>query len=158
MRRRISCLALLVAISISLVACNKDNLHKNNNIETGSKGLVKEETNTKLLLDREVTEVIISKSEGSQTTVIGFTGTLKDDEDIRIFKDIISSAIEEEGKVKMPNPEFDLEIIYKDDSKQKLYLWIGKDGQRSSLMKTEKTETRYTISGEATSELIDLMK
>ena len=135
---------------------SKENIDKNNNIETDPNETV--EQDTKLLLDLEIKEVIISKSEGSETTVTDFVGSLKSDEDLKTFKSIMSSAIKEEGKVKMMNPEFDLEIIYEDEIKQKLYLWLGRDGQISSLMDTENTMKRYSISEEATYELINLMK
>ena len=146
--KTISFVAFLILISLQIVGCSKENIDIDENIQAEAK----------LLLDGQIREVIISKSEGSQTLVEGFTGVINDQADLKIFRDILSSATQEEGKVKMMNPEFDLEIVYQDDSKQSLYLWLGKNGEISSLMYTDQTITRYSISADATLELINLIK
>ena len=143
MKKRIILLALLIVISLSILGCNKDEI---------------EDISINLVFDGEITEVSISKIKDSDATVSDFSGTLKDKEALKIFKNIILDATKEEGIINMSNPEFNIELTYEDDSKQEFNLWLGKDGQKSSLMKTNDTHSIYTISEEHTRELNDLMK
>lgn len=143
MKKGIVLLALLIAISLPLVGCNKDEI---------------EDSSINLVFDGEITEVSISKIKDSDATVSDFSGTLKDKEALKTFKNIIFNATKEEGIVNMSNPEFNIKLTYEDGSKQEFNLWLGKDGQKSSLMKTNNTHSIYTISEEDTRELTDLMK
>lgn len=143
MKKGILLLALLIAISLPLVGCNKDEI---------------KDSSINLVFDGEITEVFISKIKDSDAIVSNFSGTLKDKEALKIFKSIILDATKEEGIINMSNPEFNLELTYEDGSKQEFNLWLGKDGQESSLMKTNDTHSIYTISEEATRELNDLIK
>lgn len=143
MKKGIILLALLIVISLPLVGCNKDEIEHNS---------------ISLVLDGEITGVSISRIKDSDSTVSDFSGTLNNKEALKIFKNIVLDATKEEGIVNMINPEFNLELTYEDGSKQEFNLWLGKDGQKSSLMKTNDTHSIYTISEEATRELTDLMK
>lgn len=161
MKKRIVLLALLITILLSIVGCNKYDIDdKPNDMETdySESGEATEDNSINLVLDGEITKVSISKLNNSDATVLDFSGTLNDKEALKTFKDILLDATEEEGIVNMVNPEFSLELTYEDGSKQEFNLWVGKEGQKSSLMKTSDTHTLYTISEEATHELTDLMK
>ncbi len=161
MKKGIVLLALLITISLSLLGCNKDNMDDEpNNMETdyGESDEAFEDNSINLVSDGEITKISIYKLKNSDATVLDFSGTFNDKEVLKIFKNILLDATEEEGIVNMVNPEFRLELTYEDDSKQEFNLWEGKHGQKSSLMKTNDTHTLYTISEEATHELTDLMK
>jgi len=58
----------------------------------------------------------------------------------------------------MIEPKFDMEIIYENKYKQDFHLWIGNEGQRSTLMKTDDTHTAYTVSKEITNKLSILIQ
>ena len=164
MKKRISFLVFFIAISLQLSGCNKDKIDESENIykniETNAKESDKkiEENNLKLDLDGEITKVIISILKESDRTYSDLNGTLNDKETLKTFKDIISSATKEDGIANMTHPDFKLELIYENDSKQELNLWLGVDGQKSSLMKTDNTNIIYTISEELTYELIELLQ
>lgn len=115
MKKGIILLALLIAISLPLVGCNKVEI---------------EDNSISLVLDGEITKVSISKLNNSDAMVLDISGTLNDKEVLKTFKDILLDATEEEGIVNMVNPEFRLEITYEDGSKQEFNLWIGKEGQK----------------------------
>ncbi len=154
MKKGIVLLALLISISLSLLGCNNDNMET----DYGGSGEAIKDDSINLVLDGEITKVSIYKLKNSDATVLDFSGTLNDKEALKKFKNIILDSTKEEGIVNMINPEFRLELTYKDDSKQEFNLWADEDGQKSSLMKTNDTHTLYTISEEATYELMDLMK
>ena len=111
-----------------------------------------------LVLDREIKKVTISKLNDSDSIILDFKGTLKDKEALEIFKNILLDATQEEGIVNMIDPEFSIEIIYQDNSKEEFNFWTAKECQKSSLIKTNDTHTLYSLSEEATYKLMDLIK
>lgn len=113
--------------------------------------------NSELQLDGKIKKVSISKSKGFSANLDFFT-VLEDEENFETVKRIFSSAVKEEGIVNMAEPEFYLEVISDDESKQGFHLWIGEKGQRSTLMKMDDTHTIYTVSEEMTIKLIDLVE
>lgn len=58
----------------------------------------------------------------------------------------------------MVEPKFGVEVTYGNESKQGFHLWLGKDGEISSLMKVDDTHTIYTIPEKMNNKLIDLME
>ncbi|MFC5732017.1 hypothetical protein [Cytobacillus gottheilii] len=92
------------------------------------------------------------------TTIINGSDFVIDDEIklneiLKIFKE----ANKEEGIVDMADPEYQLLVTLEDGNKKILYLWLGEEGEGSSLMKAEDTHTIYSISSEMTSKLKALM-
>jgi len=114
--------------------------------------------NNELQLDGEITKVSISKSKGFGKINSDFFAVFNDEETLKTFRSLISSAVKEEGIVDMIEPEFDLEVIYENENLQQFHLWVGEKGQRSTLMKIDNTHTIYTVSEEMTNKLIDLVK
>ena len=111
-----------------------------------------EEDNEKLKLVGEISKVSISKSKGNDTTVFN------DDKSIETFNTIFTSAVKEWGIVNMSNPEFYIDVVYSNENKQSFNLWVGKKGEKSTLMRTDDTHTIYTVSEEMTDKLIDLIQ
>ena len=105
----------------------------------------------------EITKVSISDSEGFANINTDFFAVYKDEETLETFKNVFANAIKKPGVVDIIEPEFDLEVIYKDGNKQGYHLWLGEKDGRSTLMKLEDTHTIYSIS-EETNQLIDLIK
>ncbi len=111
---------------------------------------IRVEDYSNLILDGEITKIIVSKTKGVHATVF------EKDEVIETFKRLISGAVKENGIVNMANPELYIDVVYENENKQSFYLWIGEKGQKSTLMKTDDTHTIYTISEEMTDMVIEL--
>ncbi len=144
----------LVALSLAfmflfLFGCqSKENISTETNVNSPS--LL--ENNKQLSIDNHFTSVSISKPKGFNKI------TFDDKESLKAFQDIFSSAVKEDGIVDMAGPEFYMDVVYDKVSQQSLFLWIGEKGQRSTFMKTEDTNTIYTVSSDMTDKLIELVK
>lgn len=142
---------------VFLVGCtDKDNNEKTDDVneteefvETSQQS---EDYKEKLKLDGEISKVSISKSKGNDTTIFN------NDTSIETFNTIFTSAVKENGIVNMSNPEFYIDVVYSNDNKQSFHLWIGKNGEKSTLMKTDDTHTIYTVSKDMADKLNDLIE
>lgn len=113
-------------------------------------------------VDDETPNDEISKVSLSNSNTIGqintdFFTVYEDEEVLETFQNIFTRAVKQEGIVDIAEPEFDLEVIYKEGNKQEYHLWLGEKDEQSTLMQVEDTHTIYTISEEATNQLIDLV-
>ena len=113
-------------------------------------------------IDDETPNDEIAKISLSNSNAIGqinkdFFAVYEDEEALETFQNIFTSAVKQEGIVDIAEPEFDLEVIYKEGNKQEYHLWLGEKDEQSTLMQVEDTHTIYTISEEATNQLIDLV-
>lgn len=136
----------LIFISSLLFGCQS----KENNAKPDSTDLSKKDQ--KLLSNDDFKSIIVSKKKGVDEVAIN------DKESIRSFQSIITSSVKEPGIVNIADPELYLEIVYDKEYSKSLYLWVGEKGQRSTFMKTEDTQTIYTVAEEKTQELIVLFK
>lgn len=76
----------------------------------------------------------------------------------KIVKSILSDATKQDGVVDMVEPNYYLEIIYTDDRKKEIFLWlVDAEGGKGSLMEVEDTHTIYNFSEEMNTQLIDLI-
>lgn len=107
---------------------------------------------------QDISKVSISESNGFGKVNPDFFETYQDQETLSIFTDLLKNASQDEGIVDMIEPEYDLEILYEDETIQGFHLWVGEDGARSTLMNVDDTHTTYTVSAEFTNKLIDLLK
>ena len=106
----------------------------------------------------EIFKVSISNSKGFGEVNTDFLIVFEDEETLGTFQNSITNAKKREGIVDMIDPEFDLEVIYKDGTKKEYHLWVGEKDGKSSLMNVENTHTVYSISEEYTNQLISLIK
>lgn len=140
----------LIFMSVTLLGCQSENSNtldaEKNNIEQQSAD------NEIYKYEGEIAYISISKLEGDYITTFDDAGT------IETIKNIILSAAKEKGIVNMASPEFNMNVVYENKSKQRFYLWIGEKGEKSALMKPDDTHTIYTVSEEMTSKLIDLIE
>ncbi|WP_051405154.1 hypothetical protein [Bacillus cihuensis] len=147
--KKISLILSLTLLTIGLLGCQpKENISTETNVNPSTKS----ENNKKLSIDSDFKSISISKPKGFNEI------TFDDKESLKAFQDIFSSAVKEPGKVDMADPEFYLEVVYDKGNHQSLYLWVGEKGQRSTFMKTEDTQTIYTVSEEKTDKLIELVE
>ncbi len=156
--RRITLIILsLVFMSVILLGCQSKDSTKVN-IDKSKTEQPSEGTDI-LTHDEEIKTVSISKLKENSTTV-DTTTIFDDDSSLEVFKSAFSSVTKGEEMVSMPYPEFRVDIVYKDENEQFLYLWIGeKDtSTRNSLMKSDDAGTVYSVSEEMSKKLIDLIK
>lgn len=108
--------------------------------------------NEKVEVVGEVMEVILSSSTLEDTIIF------KDEASIKEFKDMISSSVKQDGIVNMSNPDYNMDIVFKDDKKQSYYLRVEENMENSSLMKADDTHTIYTFDKETNKKISNLLK
>lgn len=141
--KKITLFVSLVLISIILSGClTPSESQKPNSLQND---------NETLLLDQRIKEVTVSESNRNSSTIS------ENNDFIEEFRNIISSAVKENGIANTSNPTHLIEIQYEDGTKQNLDLWIGQDGEKAMLMKSDDTHTIYTISEEMSKKLINLV-
>ncbi|WP_053362536.1 hypothetical protein [Bacillus sp. FJAT-27251] len=148
MRNIILLSVLILSFSSILFACQS----KENTTETSANRTAISESDKKLSFNNDFKSISISKTKGSNEM------DFDDEETLKVFQDIFSSAEREPGIVDIADPEFYMDVFYGNDNHQSLYLWIGKKGQRSTIMKTEDTHTIYTVSNDMTDKLIEIVQ
>ncbi len=110
-----------------------------------------------VLVYQDISKVSISESSGFGKVNPDFFETYQDQEKLSIFTDLLKNASQEEGIVDMIEPQYDLKILYEDETTQGFHLWVGDDGGKSTLMNVDDTHIIYTVSPEFTNKLIDLL-
>ncbi|WP_143469686.1 hypothetical protein [Lentibacillus sediminis] len=113
---------------------------------------------SKGLAGGEISKVSIAESNGFGEVNTDFFAVWDDEETLVVFENVISNAEKEPGVVNMIEPDFDLEITYADGSTQGYHLWANKEGQKSTLMNVEDTNTIYTVPEVVTNQLIDVIE
>lgn len=106
----------------------------------------------------KIAKVSISHSKGFQELNTDFFVEFEEEVVLEMFEDLLANAVQQEGIVDMAEPEFDVEILYEDESTQQFYLWLGEPNQTSTLMNLENTHIIYTVSANFTDDLIELLK
>lgn len=153
MNRTLSLFLSLTMVSFFLFGCQENH---NISTDTNYKNINQKEPNVKnleinntLKIDGIIKKVSILK--GTETT------NFEDEKSIETFSNLFSSAVKVQGIVNMASPEYKMEVKTNKDL-QSFYLWIGKKGEKSTLMKTSDNETIYTLPKEITNQLIELLK
>ncbi|MBY6036957.1 hypothetical protein KUV80_09840 [Fictibacillus nanhaiensis] len=144
--RKFTLLLFLTLLSAILFGCQSED---NTTIDAGTTKTELQSQDNDLKVETKIAKISISKSKGVNSTVF------EESETLETFKSIFLSAVREEGIVNMANPEFYLDVTYTNDPKQSFHLWTGEKGQKSTLMKTDDTNTIYTVSEEMTYKLIN---
>lgn len=110
--------------------------------------------NDKLQLKEDIKEIKVFKS--NKSTKEDLINSFVDMEIIKTVKNIINSANKQAGIVNITDSNYNIEIIYENDKKQKLNLWLRKD-EKASLMKVEETHILYNLSEEMSDNLYELI-
>lgn len=82
----------------------------------------------------------------------------EDHETLEIVENLIESAVKEDGIVDMVQPHYDLEIIYSNGDREGYHLWVGEPDKISMIMKVEDTHSTYSVSGDMTTILRELVQ
>lgn len=75
-------------------------------------------------------------------------------QDIKVFADMLRDADEMMDTTVQREPDFDLEIRYKDDETERYQLWLGRSGTPSVLMNVAQTHLVYRVPADVTDRLI----
>lgn len=96
------------------------------------------------------------KKEGSDLIVSA--SEIDNKEIFEAVESIINDASKQEGIVDTTEPNYYLEIIYKNNSSQELYLWLlDAENGKGSFMEVEDTHIIYNFPEELNTQLIDLI-
>ncbi|WP_204260501.1 hypothetical protein [Bacillus sp. 22-7] len=112
---------------------------------------------TMVLLDEEISEIKVSKSEGlggiNEESIISF----KDRKSIAVFEKAITTAVKQSGKTDIRKPEYDIAVEYKGDPPSHgIHLWLGENNEKSAFMYIT-NEDIYQTSPEMTKKLRSLI-
>ncbi len=112
---------------------------------------------TMVLLDEEISEIKVSKSEGlggiNEESIISF----KDRKSIAVFEKAITTAVKQSGKTDIRKPEYDIAVEYKGDlPSHGIHLWLGEDNEKSAFMYIT-NEDIYQTSPDMTKKLRSLI-
>lgn len=114
-----------------------------------------------LTLKEEIKEIHIFEStdfKKESSNLIVSSNKTKNTKIFEIIRNMINDGTEQDGVVDTVEPNYYVEIIYKDKSITKLYLWlIDAEGGKGSFMEEEDTQTIYNFSEELNNQLIDLL-
>ncbi|MEY8344558.1 hypothetical protein [Niallia circulans] len=109
--------------------------------------------NNNIKFDGEIVKISISKIKGNNDYVFA------DKDSIEFLRGIALNAVKENRIVNMSNPNFYIDIEYKNKKTESLYLWLGGESEKSALMKMDdNSHTIYTISEEMSSKFSTLLK
>ncbi|MCS0655721.1 hypothetical protein NX019_21035 [Cytobacillus firmus] len=112
---------------------------------------------TMVLLDEEIREIKVSKSEGlggiNEEIFISF----KDRKSIAVFEKAIKTAVKQSGNAEISKPEYDIAVEYKGDlPSHGIHLWLGEDNEKSAFMYITNEEI-YQTSPQMTKKLRSLI-
>ncbi|UYG97129.1 hypothetical protein [Cytobacillus firmus] len=112
---------------------------------------------TMVLLDEEIKEIKVSKSEGlggiNEESFISF----KDRKSIAVFEKAITTAVKQSGKADISELEYDIAVEYKGDlPSHGIHLWLGEDNEKSAFMYIT-NEDIYQTSPQMTKKLRSLI-
>jgi hypothetical protein len=109
--------------------------------------------NNNIKYDGEIVKISISEIKGNNDYVFA------DKDSIEFLRGIALNAVKENRIVNMSNPNFNIDIEYKNKKTESLYLWLGGESEKSALMKMDdNSHTIYTISEEMSSKFSTLLK
>lgn len=111
--------------------------------------------NKNIVLDGEIKEINIYKSNNFEKVNSDLIVNFTDEKSLEKIRKVITSAIRVKGIVDISAPNYNLEVIYRDNSDKQLYLWLN-EGEMGTLMEVEDTNTIYNLSQQMNKELRDL--
>lgn len=108
----------------------------------------------KAIEDEEMNQVKIAESSGLTRFNEEFVVELNRLQDIKVFADMLRNADELTDETIHNEPDFDIEIRYKDDDVERYHLWLGRVGTPSVLMNVSQTHLIYLVPIDVTDRLI----
>ena len=162
MKKLPNLIGMVFVFSFLLLGCGTDGVKDSTSLDPKGETLkeeeVTEERNGKVtetmkpesdfLSKDTIAKVSISNSEGFGKVNPKYFRTFADEKELATFEEMLTSPIRLDGIVDMVLPNYDLSIEFADGSKQGYHLWIGKDGNKGTLMKIDDLNTVYRFSPE----------
>ncbi|MDK8643926.1 hypothetical protein ACQRXC_27100 (plasmid) [Niallia taxi] len=142
----IGCFAL---ISSLLLGCGTNN-GESNGVNTNSSQEKKD--NKKLKLNGEIIKFSISQNEGASEV------NLNDKQSLEVLTTFVSNSQKESSVANMDNPDYYIHVYYEKEDKQILKVWVGENGEKSTLMDSDDTHGIYTVPEDDAREFIELLK
>lgn len=147
--KRTAFLCLVAFISIFLFGCQTEN-------EAAEAREVARESATSesegVLIEGDIAKVELSEKKGMAPATYG------EQVELDIFKEVFSNAVRQPGIVNMSAPEYFIKVVLEDGSEEYLNLWLGDEGEQSSLMNADDTHTIYSVTTEMSAKLMDLVE
>lgn len=114
--------------------------------------------NTMVLLDEKVKEINVSNSLGigdiNQDIILSFD----DQESIKVFEKSIRTALKQQVNIDEIKPDYDVMVQYEGGlPTHAIHLWLGQEGEKSTLMYMVGEGQTYVTTSKATSQLRKLI-
>ncbi|MCM3706930.1 MULTISPECIES: hypothetical protein [Cytobacillus] len=90
---------------------------------------------TMVLLDEEIREIKVSKSEGLGGINEESFSSFKDRKSITVFEKAIKTAVKQSGNPDISAPQYDIAVEYKGNlPSHGIHLWLGENNENSTFM------------------------
>ncbi|MCH1625265.1 hypothetical protein [Fredinandcohnia quinoae] len=111
------------------------------------------------LLDEKVSRINISKSNGVGDMNQDIILSVDDKKSVAIIEKAIRTAVKQESKIPSgENPDFDIMVEYEGGlPTHALHLWLGNEGEISTLSYMTDTGDVYITTGKTTNQLRDIL-
>ena len=121
-------------------------------------GCQNSEGNTMVLLDEKVKEINVSKSSGvgdmNQDIILSFN----DKQAIKVFEKAITTAVKQQANINETKPDYDVMVEYdRGFPTHAIHLWLGEEGEKSTLMYMVGEGETYLTSLKSTNQLRELV-
>lgn len=152
-------LVLIVFVSLIIVACQQGEAVEES-AENTDIPISEIETNESvdLQVNSDIIKVHISTFKAFDKMNTDFLLGTDKKEPIKVIQQAIVNAVRQPGIVNMAAADYDMEVTYDDGSTPGYHLWLGKKGQKSTLMRVDDTHTIYTVSWEMTDQLLEVIQ
>lgn len=115
-------------------------------------------TQVKFQVEGGIAKVSLSKSESFGQVNEDFSAEIDDKEKVELVQNAILHAEKQPGIVDMAASDYDMKVTYEDGGTQGYHLWLGKKGQKSTIMRVDDTHRIYTVSKEMTELLLTTLE
>ena len=110
------------------------------------------------LLDENIREINVSKSNGVGDMNQDILVSISDKESIKIFENIIRTAVKQKSNIDAVKPDFELMVEYEGDlPTHAIHLMLGEKGEESILMYIDSEGETYVTSSNSTGQLRELI-
>lgn len=147
--KRTAFLCLVTLISIFLFGCQPQHEAAEAEQVAGESAAIESEG---VLIEGDIAKVELSETKGIAPATYG------EQVELDIFKEAFSSAVRQPGIVNMSAPEYFIKVVLEDGSEEYLNLWMGGEGEQSSLMNADDTHTIYSVPTEMSAKLMELVE
>jgi len=116
------------------------------------------ENNTMVLLDEKVSVINVSPSNGVGDMNLDISLSLKDKKSVKVFEQAIKTATKQKSDVAKLKPDYDVMVEYEGGlPTHAIHLWLGEEGEKSTLMYMVGEGETYVTSSKITSKLRKLI-